>query len=89
LRVDLEFRISTDNDLDKVKLVIYNTIAQNKRVMTNQKIEIVIGKFTEGLILLNVRPFCLPGDTSELISELYEAVKVAFEVNGIKLAVVK
>lgn len=86
LRVDLEFKISTDNDLDKVKLIIYNTIGKNEKIITTEKTEIVVGKFTEGLLQLNVRPYCLPGDTSALISELYTAIKIAFEVNEIKLA---
>lgn len=87
LRANLEFKISTDNDLNKVKLIIYNVVAQNKRVMTNQPVEIVTGKFSQGIITLHVRPFCMPGDASEMISELYEAIKEAFEQNQIKLAV--
>lgn len=89
LRIDLEFRISNDNDLEQVKLIIYNTLGQNPLILTDEKIEIAVGKFSEGQLQLNVRPYTLPGDTSVLISELYSSLKTAFETNGVKLALLK
>jgi small conductance mechanosensitive channel len=88
LRIDLEFKISNENDLSKVKLVIYNVLGQNTRVLSAEKTEVIIGKFSEGVLQVNVKPFCLPGDTVFLLSELYEEIKLAFEANGIKLAFV-
>lgn len=89
LRLDLEFKISNDNDLNKVKLIIFNAIGKNDKIITSEKTEIVIGKFSEGILHVNVKPFCLPGDTSLLISMLYEEIKLAFETNNIKLANLK
>lgn len=89
LRVDLEFRISTDNDLDEVRLILYNTIAKNPKVLTNEKIDIAIGKFSDGQLLVTARSYSLAGDSGDLVSELYTEVKKAFEVNQIKLATVK
>lgn len=86
LRVDLEFRISSENDLNKVKQFIHEALSKNKKILASEKTEIVIGKFSEGILLLNVRPYCLPDDTSALISELYEIIKITFEINGVKLA---
>lgn len=86
LRVDLEFRISSENDLNKVKQFIHEALSKNKKILASEKTEIVIGKFSEGILLLNVRPYCLPDDTSGLISELYEIIKITFEINGVKLA---
>ncbi|MES2680076.1 MAG: mechanosensitive ion channel domain-containing protein [Bacteroidota bacterium] len=88
LRIDLEFKISNDNDLSKVKLIIYNTLGKNNKVLAGEKTEVIIGKFSEGVLQVNVKPFCLPGNTAGLLSELYEEIKQAFEANGVKLAVV-
>jgi len=89
LRVDLEFRISNDNDLNKVKELIENVLSKNDRIIASEGIEIIIGKFSEGMLQVNVKPFCLPGNTSLLISELYADIKQIFEMNQIKLASLK
>jgi small conductance mechanosensitive channel len=86
LRVELELRLSTDNDLDKVKLLIYQVLGESNRILTDQPIEIVIGKFSEGNLVLYVRAFCLPVNTGALSSDLYENLKKAFDSNKVKLA---
>jgi len=86
LRIDLEFKISNDNDLGKVKLIIYNTLGKNPKVISGEKVDVIVGRFSEGILQVNVKPFCLPGDTAQLLSELYEEIKQAFEVNQVKLA---
>lgn len=89
LRLDLEFKISNDNDISKVKLIIYNVIGKNDRVLTESGAEIIVGKFSDGVVQLNVKPFALTGDATSVASELYEQIKLAFEENQIKLATVK
>lgn len=89
LRLDLEFKISNDNDISKVKLIIYNVIGKNDRVLKDNGTEIIVGKFSDGLVQLNVKPFALTDDASSVTSELYEQIKLAFEENQIKLATVK
>jgi small conductance mechanosensitive channel len=89
LRVDLELKISSENDLSKVKVIIHDVLAKSNRIVNPHDSDIIIGKFSEGLLQMHVKPYCLPGDTSALISELYEGIKIAFEKNNIKLAVVK
>lgn len=89
LRLDLEFKVSNANDLDQVKRIILETLQRNPKVLPNEKIDIAIGKFSDGVIQLNVRPYSLPGDFGDLQSELYTSVKAAFEANDVKLAVIK
>lgn len=89
LRIDLEFRISNANDLEKVKLILLNTVAKNPKVLTSENIEFTVGKFSDGMIQLNVRPYSLPGNSGDLQTELYAEIKKAFEANDVKLAVIK
>lgn len=89
LRIELEFRVSTTNDLQQVKNVIHELLNRNAKIINAPNTEIAVGKFSEGILYLYVKPYCLPGDTSILVSELYEAAKTAFEKNDIKLAVIK
>jgi len=86
LRIDLDLIVSTENDLAKVKLIIYNVLAKNAKIIKGESTEIVVGRFSEGIVQINVKPFCLPGNTSLLNSELYEEIKQTFEANQIKLA---
>lgn len=87
LRIELELKLSNDNDLEKVKRIIYQVLGESNRVLTDQPIELVTGKFSEGLMHFHVRAFCLPGNTAALTSDLYESLKKSFELNGVKLAV--
>src|SRR6218665_144298 len=86
LRVELELRISTDNDLDKVKPLIYHVLGESNRVLTDLPIEISVGKFSEGNVQLFARAFSLTGNTCSLTNDLYEGLKKTFENNSIKLA---
>ena len=89
LRVDLDLKISNENDLSKVKTIIIEVLSKNNKIVNSTATDIIIGKFFDGQIQLNVKPYCLPANTGALISELYEEIKIAFEKNNIKLAVVK
>ena len=89
LRIDIELKISTENDLSKVKTLIRNTLLLNDKIINAPESEIIIGKFSDGLVQLNVKPYCLPGDTSTLVSELNEDFKEVFEKNNIKLAILR
>lgn len=89
LRVEMELRISNENNLGVVKGLIYDVLKQNTKVIDPETTEIAVGRFSEGLMLLYVRPYCLPGNTSALLSELYENTKQSFEKNNIRLGLTK
>ena len=52
-------------------------LSKNNKIVNPDESDIVIGKFSDGLLQLNVKPYCLPGNTSLLVSELYEGFKIA------------
>ena len=47
---------------------------------------IMTGKIAEGIVTINVRPFCHPDNGTNVVSEVNENIKVAFEKNKIKPA---
>lgn len=89
LRIELELRINHNSDLSIVKQLIHEALKNNSKVIDPENTDITIGKSSEGLLYLYVRPFCLPSNTSSLSNELYETLKLSFEKNNIKLGIIK
>ena len=89
LRIDIHFTISTQNDIELVKKIILEIINKNNKILKDPAPGIFIGKIADGALNINVKPFCLPDDTSILASELYNDIKVALEKNHIKAPIPK
>jgi small conductance mechanosensitive channel len=87
VRIDLELRISDQNNIGNVRQIILDVLKQNEKVILEPDFDIVVGKFSQGALQINVRPFCSPAHAVMLSSELYEQIKLAFEQNGVKLAI--
>lgn len=85
LRIDLALAVSNTNSIEHVKEIIIQVLNSNDKVIQQPPPGIYIGKVSDGSVNINVKPFCLPGDTSFLASELYYQIYLAFEKNGIKL----
>lgn len=85
LRVDLAIKINNDNNIEQVKVLIFEIMKANEKVLEFPVPSIAIGDVTNGSVQINVRPFCAPDDTVILKSELTYEIYLAFEKNGIKL----
>jgi small conductance mechanosensitive channel len=85
LRIDISLAVHNDNKIDKVKQVINAVLDGNDKIIHQPAPAIFIGKVSEGSVNVNVKLFCLPGDTAELTSELNHDIYLAFEKNDIKL----
>lgn len=84
LRIDLHLSVSMDNNIEKVKEIIMTVVKNNPKVLSTPEPGIFVGKVVDTAVSINVKPFCLPDDTSQLQSDLYNEIKVAFEKNKIK-----
>jgi small conductance mechanosensitive channel len=84
LRIDVQLQVSTENDVEKVKNIIRTVVENNEKVMKKPEPGIFVGKIQDGAINISVKPFCVPDDTSQLASDLYNEIKVAFEKNKIR-----
>jgi small conductance mechanosensitive channel len=89
LRIDLPLNVSHDNDIKKVKQIIYSVLELNDKIIKHPPPAIFIGRVIEGSVHINVKLFCLPDDTARLTSELNHDIYLAFEKNNIKLPVAK
>jgi len=85
LRIDIALIINNDNNIDKVKEIIFGVLKNNPKVLEYPEPAIAIGSVTNGSVHIHVRPFCNPEDTALLTSELYYQIYFAFEKNGVKL----
>ena len=84
VRIDIVLNVNNENNLEHVRQVILRTLNQNEKALKVPAPMISFGKVTEGSVIINVRPFCLPADSGDLVSELYREFKAVFEENGIK-----
>ena len=85
LRIDIPFNVSYDNDLEQVKQIIYSVLELNDSIIKHPPPVVLIGRVIEGSVHINVKVFCLPGDTAVLTSELNHDINVAFEKANVKL----
>jgi small conductance mechanosensitive channel len=88
LRVDILLEISTSNNLQKVKEVISQVLNANDKILKEPEPSITVGKIGDGIIAINVKPFCLPSDTTVLTSDLYYQFYSALEAAGVKFPAV-
>ncbi len=85
LRIDVALALHSDNNIEKIKSVILAVIEPNEKIIKHPQPLVFIGKIENGSVNINLKLFCLPGDTANLTSELYHSIYSAFEKNNIKL----
>ncbi len=83
LRVDITLGIAPDNDMQKVRQVVENTMTANPHVLKDPKPTVNILKVADGMVTLAVRPYAETGHYWDVYFELQESLKTAFEKNAI------
>lgn len=84
-RVDFVFGIGYGDDIDVAKRVIADSIAADDRVMPEPAPQIVVSNLGESSVDITVRVWCVAADYWGLKFSLTEAVKLAFDQNGITI----
>lgn len=82
-RVDLEFGVSYDTPVDFVKNVISETAHENKYVLEEPDIAVVLERFADSAMIFTLRVWCENADYWNCKYSLNEEVKKAFDKNGI------
>lgn len=84
LRIDVALTVSADTDIEKARNIILSLLDKNDMVLIEPAPGVFIGRNIDGSININVKPYCFPGNTSQLNSALHQEIRSAFEAAGIK-----
>ncbi len=87
LRVDLDFAIAPDMDIDKARAVTIAAMQSHPKVLHEPLPEVRVLKVGDGMVKLAVRPYCLQGDYWDVYFNVQELVKNAWDKNGIEAPV--
>lgn len=85
-RLDIDFRVSYENDIDHVYAVINKTIEAHPMVLQEPEAPFVrVTAYGENSVTYTVRVWCLGADYWTLRFDLLEGIKKAFDRTGIKM----
>jgi small conductance mechanosensitive channel len=84
-RVDMEFGIGYGDDLRKARALIQQVIAADSRVLAEPPPDIVVGELGESSVNFYVRPWVNNSDYWDVMFDLTERIKLAFDDNGITI----
>jgi small conductance mechanosensitive channel len=83
LRVDLEFAIAPDVDIEKTRRVSIEAMQAHAKVLKEPLPEVSVLKVGDGMVKLAIRPYCLQADYWDVYFNVQELVKNAWDNNGI------
>lgn len=79
IRADIPVAVSAENDINAIKAVINSVLESNTKILKMPAPIISVGKVADGVVNINVRPYCHYDDMTVAISEVNERIKIAFE----------
>lgn len=84
-RVDLKFSISYDDDIIKVKGLLYTLIADYDLVMKDPEPAVYVGSHAESAIIMEVKLWTHPDNYWKVYYYMMENVKLLFDKEGITI----
>ena len=84
-RVDLKYSISYDDDISKVKALIYTLISENDKILNEPEPNVYVGKHLDSGIEIVVMLWTTPDDYYNVYYYMQENVKLTFDKNGITI----
>ncbi len=84
-RVDIVAGVGYSDDLDKVKEVLYQTIAEDKRVLKDPAPFVGVSELGDNSVNFTVRPWVKTGDYWNVFFDLQENIKKRFDKEGISI----
>jgi len=83
LRVDITIAVSPSNDIQKVKKVVDDVMANDPKVLKDPKPSVNVQRVGDGMITLAVRPYATVADYWDVYFGIQEKLKNAFDSNDI------
>ena len=84
-RVDLQVGVDYGCDVAKAVKVALETVAKVPGVLSEPAPSVSVGSLDGSQVTINVRPWCACADYWGVYSATYEAVKAAYEKNGVQI----
>ena len=84
-RVDLTAGVSYEDDLDKVKAVLQDVIAADKRVVDDPEPTVAVFEMADSSVNFVVRPWVKSEEYWDVYFDLTEAIKKRFDQEGISI----
>ena len=84
-RIDLQFDVSYDDDLDKVERVLHEVVESHEAVLDDPETVIRLHALGESSVQFIVRPWVLTDDYWDTYWDLLKAVKKRFDEEGIQI----
>jgi small conductance mechanosensitive channel len=84
-RVDLVFGIGYGDDVQRAKSVLADILAKDERVLTDPAPTIAVIELADSSVNFAVRPWVKTADYWSVYFDLTEAVKMAFDAQGISI----
>jgi small conductance mechanosensitive channel len=89
LRGDIQVSVAASHDIDRVKLLLMEAIAQHPLILKNPKPEISAVKIADNAVTLSIKPYGLSSNHSSINSDVIQIANKVFEKNGISAPIQK
>lgn len=83
-RVDIDFKVSIDMKIEKVKNIIEKVISENNLILKDEKVIVRVKDYDGNNMIFTVRVWTNTDDAIDLRFDLLESIKESFEKNKIK-----
>ncbi|HPB70921.1 MAG TPA: mechanosensitive ion channel [Syntrophales bacterium] len=84
-RVDLDFRVSYGDDIDKARKAIQAVLEKDRRILKDPGAAILVKQLAESSVVFQLRAWVKTGDYWGVYFDLIEAVKKEFDMQGISI----
>lgn len=84
-RVEVPVGVSYTENLDQVRRVILDELAQDSRILADPPAKVVVVKLADSSVNLSVRPWVHPADYWNVYFDTYERVKKRLDAEGITI----
>ena len=84
-RIDLAVGISYDANIKQAKAIIQDLFINDSRILNDPAPIVVVKELADSAVLLGIRPWVKNTDYSNVLFELTEKIKIAFDDENIKI----
>jgi len=84
-RVDMEFGISYDENIDRVEKLLLEILNSDERVLDDPEPMVKVGSFGDSSVTLLCRPWVKTADYWDVLWDLNKTIKQAFDREGISI----